>query len=1098
VIKRSSSRWLSTSVIALGLCCCAFALPWASAQEQMLRWSRDEKNDSRAIRIDSDTASTWFDGGKRVFLAKGKVCVEQGGAVLRADQAVIWVDEAYKKRTGIYRIAVYAEGQSSLDLGSEVKHAGTAYIELTTRGTVGPLKFFKAPLAEKAEADDPLFKRAVACQAALPPTSTASSQAVQPAVAVSRTAPADFSGIQQVQNVQPGTLVPPSTLPAPPSAAQQPGVAPGQLPLPPVMPPAIPPYDVVPTPDADRIISIRPRSSAGIDIQETPLPDGTKASILSPGVIISIVEYLKTDPTKPRTTVIEADRVVVWTKGDIHAMVQGIGGAAGSGPAGPKQASATEPPQTNDLEFYLSGNVEIRNQITKDTRVIHCSEAYYDVNRHVSISRDANFIIQDKTIQYPIYLVTPELRMLNESLYAWDKSSFNASTLPYGPGLEVTTGKGTMTDQKVPKRGFWGLSNVYVDPKTGKEEIEEQRIVRTFNAVPWLEGIPIFYWPYLQCDATDPLGPLHSIGGGYSKIFGIEAFVTWNGYDLLGIDPGQGTHWYLNTDYMSLRGPAMGTDYTINNYGDPARRLFDVAGKYEINVKGYFINDSGVDVLGGNRGQFEVYGDPNNPSILPITHPDWRGRFLAQLNWQEMPDGFSILGQVAAISDRNFLDQYFNQDWLNGANEETFAQVKQQKDDWAWDVLMEVRDRNWITETGWLPKAAGYVIGQDFLDYFSWNSRASAGYAILSPAHQQPTPFEPTDIGISTSRADWFNEVSVPFQLGALKVVPYGVLDLTYYSNDLDYTGQGRVYDGGGVRASIPLSRLFPDVQSDLFNVNGIYHKIVLSEDFYWVHSNVSHLMLPQLDRLNDDASDQALRDIHVQQPALNPANAAFLNSGYFDPQLYALRKLVLSAVDTLDSIEVVQLDLKQRLQTKRGLPGQEHIIDWMTLDVGVSLYPQANRDDNGRVVNFITYDWTWAIGDRTTLYSSGWFDPYPNAGRVWNFGVDFSRPDGSALSLVYRQIDPLESKQVTASIALPFSSKYSITASTSYDFGVNTQNNSLTINRKGSDLTLALGVSYDSILNNVGFIFELYPNVLPQSAVPGANLFSSGLAQGR
>jgi hypothetical protein len=251
------------------------------------------------------------------------------------------------------------------------------------------------------------------------------------------------------------------------------------------------------------------------------------------------------------------------------------------------------------------------------------------------------------------------------------------------------------------------------------------------------------------------------------------------------------------------------------------------------------------------------------------------------------------------------------------------------------------------------------------------------------------------------------------------------------------------------------------------------------------------------MDRLNDDATDQAMRDIYPVQVNVNPANAAMLTSGFFDPQFLALRKLVEDRIDTRDSMEEVQLDLRQRWQTKRGFPGQEHIVDWMTLDVGATFFPQPNRDNFGEVVNFIEYDWLWNIGDRTSLFSSGWFDPHEGGARVFNIGAQFNRPDRSSLLLSYRQIDPLESKAVVGAITVPFSAKYSLTASTSYDFGVHTQINSLSITRYGSDLQISLGFTYNSILNSFGFLFEVYPNLLPANRrlPPGAGLLS--MAQG-
>src|SRR5205085_1403332 len=143
--------------------------------------------------------------------------------------------------------------------------------------------------------------------------------------------------------------------------------------------------------------------------------------------------------------------------------------------------------------------------------------------------------------------------------------------------------------------------------------------------------------------------------------------------------------------------------------------------------------------------------------------------------------------------------------------------------------------------------------------------------------------------------------------------------------------------------------------------VNGIFHKIVLSGNYYAAHSNTPSALLPQLDRLNDNTSDQALRDIRTWQPLLNPANAAFLTTAkVFDPQMYALRRLVDTSADTLDSIQVLQLDVRQRWQTKRGIADREHVIDWMTLDVQASIYPNAQRDSFGSHWGDIEYDWVW------------------------------------------------------------------------------------------------------------------------------------------
>ncbi|MGE0529014.1 MAG: hypothetical protein AB7P49_18295, partial [Bdellovibrionales bacterium] len=509
-----------------------------------------------------------------------------------------------------------------------------------------------------------------------------------------------------------------------------------------------------------------------------------------------------------------------------------------------------------------------------------------------------------------------------------------------------------------------------------------------------------------------------------------------------------------------------------------------IPSRYRGVLKGYGIHDTGVDIIGGGRGQYiRISNDP--PMNVPITHPTWRGRLYGEMNWLDMPYGFQIQSKVSALSDKNFLEQFFLQEWQNNLNQETYLYAKQQQGNWAWTGLVEPRIRSWITQTEWYPKGDGYLLGMKFFDLFTYNGHASAGYARLRTTDQPSFAFEPTDVNTDTGRLDLMQDISLPLPLGPTKITPYGVVDLTYYSQDIDGNGTGRFYGAGGLRATMPLSRLYQKAYSDLFNVDGIYHKIVFSANYYNAYTNVSHLQLPQLDRLNDDASDQAIRDIRIWQPTYNPSNAlALTNSPLYDPQVYAIRQLVLDRVDSLDNIEVVQLGVRQRWQTKRGFPGRQHIVDWMTLNLTGSLFPRSDRDNFGTTLAFLEYDWVWNIGDRTSLVSNGWVDPITVDGtsgpRVLNVGGNLSRPDGTNFYLGYRQIDPLQSKAVVASVSYIFSKKYSMNVSGSYDFGVNNQVTSFTLSRTGKDLRVNFGLSYNSILNTTGVIFEVVPNLIP------------------
>jgi hypothetical protein len=179
----------------------------------------------------------------------------------------------------------------------------------------------------------------------------------------------------------------------------------------------------------------------------------------------------------------------------------------------------------------------------------------------------------------------------------------------------------------------------------------------------------------------------------------------------------------------------------------------------------------------------------------------------------------------------------------------------------------------------------------------------------------------------------------------------------------------------------------------------------------------------------------------------------------------------------------VLQADVRQRWQTKRGYPGMEHVVDYLTLDVSASFFPHPDRDNFGNSVAFLEYDSTWNVGDRTAIVSTGWIDPFPNGARVSTIGIFLNRPDRTNFFLGFRYIDPIDSRALTAASTYIFSPKYAITASTTYDFGNNQAlANSLIITRIGTDLTMSVGFTYNALLNNFGFTMEIVPNVVAAS----------------
>ncbi|MBI3406729.1 MAG: hypothetical protein HY040_00030 [Planctomycetes bacterium] len=1059
--------------------------------------------DTKPIQLYAENISTWTDGKLRLFLLQGKVWVEQGQVNLRMPQAVIWLDEDRKKQTGTYFLDIYGEGGVELANGAASKKGPDALFHMSTRGEIR-IKAYANKVAQKDMSAEAVFQRAVKMKSR------------PPAPAQPKTAELESPGtIQPAQFVQPPPNAALGVQPAPAPAQFPTGPSPAlptpqtptqQIPVPQVQPALPPPGAPAPTPVANapgspgpkgpgglfappangepRKFTVRPRGAQGITFQNYSINAETVFVIPNP-VIVTV-----TNPSDNKVIAdIEADRVAFWTPGKPNEVLGNLSSPQGE--------------TSRHLEFYLSGNVEVRNSSGKETETLRADEVYYDVSRNVAIALRGDLEVREPKIPYPIHFQAEELIQLNAQQWQGKMARVYSTQLPSDPGLRIEIREFTLNEEEIIKKGTFGTT--IIDPKTGQPEIYKQRTFTGSDNVLRLEGVPFLYFPRLKGDIQDPLGPLDSLGTNYNRIFGFQFLTTWDLYELLGIYKTPGTRWRLMADVLTLRGPALGTEYDF-----AGKDMFGIPSKYDGMIKAYGIYDTGPDILGGGRGQL-IYTSPFTTE--PVTHPPWRGRFLAQDNIQEMPLGFSVQAKVSAISDQNYLEQFFAREWQNDLNQETYLYVKQQNGIWAWTALAEPNIRRWITETEWLPKADGTILGLSLLDTFTYNMKASAGYGRLMPTEQPQFSYFPTDKLDSTGRFDLWQELSLPFNMGPFKLVPYVVADGAYYTQDLGNAptspnmsvpptnvngdGRGRLYGAAGIRASIPFSKLYADVQSELFNLDGIYHKITLTGNYYNAASSAHINQLPQLDRFNDDASDQALRDLFFRQPTLNPANAIFLTqSALVNPQFYALRRLIDDRVDTLDNIDVLQLALLQRWQTKRGMPGNEHVIDWMTLNLGISIYPQSARDNFGQTFGVIEYDWLWNVGDRTALVSNGWFETETGGPRVFNLGVVLNRPDKTNFYLGYRQIDPLNSRAFVGSLTYAFSAKYAITASTFYDFGVNTQSNSLVISRIGTDLQINFGLTYNSILNNFGVTFEILPNLLPANRMGSHAIGSGTIAQ--
>jgi hypothetical protein len=611
-----------------------------------------------------------------------------------------------------------------------------------------------------------------------------------------------------------------------------------------------------------------------------------------------------------------------------------------------------------------------------------------------------------------------------------------------------------------------------IDPLTGQQELDHKYLATARNNFVYVEGVPVFYWPTIATDLTQPSYYLERIKLGSDSVFGTQFMADWNAFQLLGIRrPPEGVKWNFSTDYLSDRGFGLGTNVTYEKDSflgipSPSRGFFDAWG----------IKDDGLDNLGLDRR-----------NLIPST--DYRYRVLSQ-HRQYLPSGWQYFGELGLVSDRNFLEQYYELEWDTQKDATTGFELKKYFANQSFSLSMNTRYNDFWTQTEWLPRLDHFMSGQPLLfDRLTWYSHSQVSYAHQRPATMptQPSqaalwqlfPWETDSEGI---RASSRQEIDLPLTLGPVKVVPYALGEVAHWGGDVTDNDLTRLYGQAGVRASVPMWSVNPGVQSSLFNLNGLAHKIVFETDVFFADANRDVDQLPMYDAFDDDALEE------------NRRIYSFTSFGgvlpdKFDPRYYAIRSGLQSwvaspSLELVEDLTMARFGVRQRWQTKRGIPGQERIVDWMLLDVQGSMYPQADRDNFGQEFGQLDYDFRWHLGDRFTLLSDGYMDLFADGLRSVSLGGVISRPERGQMYLGYRSLEgPITSNIVNARVSYRLSEKWIANIGASYDFGpAGNIGQSVSIVRVGESALFRLGFVVDTGRENVGLQLAIEPRFLPRS----------------
>jgi len=815
---------------------------------------------------------------------------------------------------------------------------------------------------------------------------------------------------------------------------------------------------------ATRRLRAFPRSSVPLNVRWFPSPSGGEwIGVITSGVNLVIDGV---DPAGPLD--ISADRLVLWTRGQGQPDLGGGGGEAADTP----------------LELYMEGNVVFR----QGQRVVEAVGMFYDVPRSSGVITGATVLTPVDNYSGVVRLRADVLRQVDRSRFVAQQTGLTSSRLGV-PTWEFRSRQLEFTDEQVPLPGPFGQPTI--DPATGEPAVEHQQFITSRGNTVTFGGVPVLWWPVLATNAKKPTFYINDLQVKNDQIFGAQILTSWDAFQVFGWRrPPDGVDWDFDIDFLSLRGPGGGTSLLYNRpeflgLGTPASGILDA----------WFIGDVGRDNVGLNRRDLTYPGFPDRT---------FRGRSFWR-HRQDLGGGWQARGTAGWISDMNFLEQYYEAEWEEGYEQRTWLDLRRPIDNRELRLLTSVRVNQFFTQTEWWPRLDHYYLGQPLIrDAITWYEHSNVAYA------RQSLPQTPT-LGLNNSQTNGYwttlpyennvigqrlatrHELDLPFQAGPVKLVPYALGELANWGQDLAQSPINRAYGQVGIRSSLPLWTADNTVESQLWNVHGLAHKVVFEAEFAYTDSTQDVSQFPLYDQIDDDTINQYRRNIPYWDYGAIPGQAIPLGSpfifgpqGKYDPRYYAVRRglagWVTGPTEIANDLSVFRLAARQRWQTKRGPAGNRRIIDWITFDVDGELFPVSGQNF-GQAMGLWQYDFRWHVGDRTTVLSSADVDFFSGGQQLFTVGALLNRTPRGSFYLGFNEFGgPIQASVLLGSYTYRMSPKWASSFGTALNLrGLNIGQN-FQLTRIGESFLMTFGFNVDYSRNNVGVTFNLEPRFLSRT----------------
>jgi hypothetical protein len=450
---------------------------------------------------------------------------------------------------------------------------------------------------------------------------------------------------------------------------------------------------------------------------------------------------------------------------------------------------------------------------------------------------------------------------------------------------------------------------------------------------------------------------------------GTGLVTQWHLLRLLGVEEEPaGLDLYLNADVWSERGPALGVE------GEYKRQ------NYYGEMLAYGLHDSGKDSVGSDDVE---PSSPNRGRVL------WRHRHYLPKNWE-------MTLELSKITDRNFLNEFYEREDETGKAQETLMYLKKQERDQALTILMSTRLNDFYTRTEYLPQIGYNVIGRSLLDdrltYFQDSEFSLARYRPAEGLLERGSNREVV--------ADTIHEIDAPMKLGPVNVVPFVEGRLSYFSEVLDRSGDEGRYGGRvGQRIATQAWRVYDDVENDLFDIHRLRHVNIFDAT-----ASIAYFNTPSRDLIPFDVTEAGT-----------------------------------PSVQGVDGTNVVDLGWRQRLQTMRGVGERRQSVDWLTMDLEATFYGDRERPnispDGKRAFNHIDHMVHWRATDAVSAWTDTNFNLESGSLDLFTVGATVTHTPRLSYTVGHRYIPDGNSAMAFFGFDYQINEKWRVTVFEQYDF---------------------------------------------------------------